>query len=344
MRLALLSILIILLTVSTGLCVEIGDKAPPLNAKTWINGSAVDPSKPDGKTVYVIEFWATWCPPCKRTIPHLNKLYKEYADKDVKIVGVTIEKESTVRPFLKTMPMDYLVAIDSEKNTADTYMEDVSGIPHAFIVDREGTIVWAGHPLNNMDTVLKEILAGTYNMKQAEASQDLQDQLQAHVMQGEFPEALEVLDKLMAIDKSNFTYYQLKLGLLAQNKDMEAVKKTYRDILTNFSDSAEDLNTLAWVTATSPFAMTDLDIAWEAANRAVTLSKRENSAILDTLARVYYTVGLLPKAIETQKEAISRSDSMEDEEGLKETLRFYEQAVSIAQKITDHSMKNENSK
>ena len=84
---------------------------------------------------------------------------------------------------------------------------------------------------------------------------------------------------------------------------------------------------------TSPFEMCNLDLAWKAATRAVELSKRENSAILDTLARVYYAAGLLDQAVKTQKEAIEKSAGGEERESLKATLGYYKSAAVLRNQI-----------
>ena len=100
-----------------------------------------------------------------------------------------------------------------------------------------------------------------------------------------------------------------------------------------FADSAEDLNTLSWMAVTSPFEMCDLDLAWKAATRAAELSKRENSAILDTLARVYYAAGLLDQAVKTQKEAVEKCADSEERESLKATLNYYTSAAVLRDQI-----------
>ena len=106
--------------------VDIGDKAPPLDGVAgWLNGPAVNPSTPDGKTTYVIEMWATWCGPCRATAPHLAEMAKEFKDKGVVIVGVTQEDEAKVKPFVESLKVPYPIAMDPKKSTADTWMRDV---------------------------------------------------------------------------------------------------------------------------------------------------------------------------------------------------------------------------
>jgi len=327
-----IAVLTLLLT-ATSHAVDLGDKAPDLSTDIWINGNAVNPAHPDGKTVYVIEFWATWCPPCKRTIPELNALFEQNKDKNVVLVGLTSESEDTVRPFVERMGMKYVVAIDTNRLFADTYMSGVQGIPHAFIVDTNGIIVWSGHPAADLSQVLAEVLAGTYDMETARTAQGESEELQQLLISGDFEKALDALDKLLSKDPKNSEYYELKIGLLAQIGKMEKAKSLYQEMFHAFADSAEDLNTLSWMAVTSPFEMCDLELAWKAAARAAELSKRENSAILDTLARVYYAAGLLDLAVKTQNEAIEKSTADEEKESMKATLKYYTSAATLRGQI-----------
>ena len=124
--------LVVSVSISTAArAADIGENAPSLKGvKQWINGDAVEPASGDGKTIYVVEFWATWCGPCRVTIPHLNKLQEQLKDRNVVIVGVTTEDENTVRPFVNELKMGYLVALDTDKTTEQTWMKDVEGILH----------------------------------------------------------------------------------------------------------------------------------------------------------------------------------------------------------------------
>jgi thiol-disulfide isomerase/thioredoxin len=86
-----IALLTLAMTTTSSHAIEPGGKAPDFTADVWINGTAANPAKPDGKTTYVLEFWATWCPPCKRSIPELNRLFQEYKDQNVVVIGVTSE-------------------------------------------------------------------------------------------------------------------------------------------------------------------------------------------------------------------------------------------------------------
>ena len=68
---------------------KLGTPAPPLTGLEWVKNGPVE-MKPG--TVYVVEFWATWCPPCRVSIPHLTELQHKYKDKNLVIVGISTEK------------------------------------------------------------------------------------------------------------------------------------------------------------------------------------------------------------------------------------------------------------
>lgn len=141
---------------------KLGDAAYPLTGLTWVKGSPVTIAP---GMVYVVEFWATWCPPCRKSIPHLTELAKKYVDRVV-FVGVSNEDLATVKPFVADQgdQMDYNVAVDTAGKVVDGYMTAFGqgGIPTAFVVDAAGKVVWLGHPMDNLDEVLDKVLAGTY--------------------------------------------------------------------------------------------------------------------------------------------------------------------------------------
>ncbi len=134
-----------------------GKPAGELVIAKWVKGEEVDLSE----GVNVVEFWATWCPPCRTSIPHLTKLQDRFKDRGVKIIGISDEPLRTVEPFVKGMgsEMDYTVAIDDRDATSRDYMGryGVNGIPHAFVV-KDGAVVWHGHPMSGLDDAIEDAL------------------------------------------------------------------------------------------------------------------------------------------------------------------------------------------
>jgi len=128
----------------------------------WVKGTPINFDEEWGKKVFVLEMWATWCGPCKQTIPHLTKIHHAYKDKGVRVIGISDEEPETVKPFVDRMgdQMDYNVAVD-EGDTYREYMEkfNVAGIPHAFIVGKDRKIVWQGHPMEpNFESQIEEAI------------------------------------------------------------------------------------------------------------------------------------------------------------------------------------------
>jgi thiol-disulfide isomerase/thioredoxin len=104
----------------------------------------------------LVEFWATWCPPCRKSIPHLNEIYSKYKPKGLEIVGITDEDEATVKKFQKQIPMDYSVAINTPQSIYKQF--GIEAIPTAFLVNKGGKIVWSGHPLDLTETEIQSVL------------------------------------------------------------------------------------------------------------------------------------------------------------------------------------------
>lgn len=332
MKSVFFSMLVALLTSSTSFALEAGDKAPPVQADLWLNGEPVNPAEPDGETLYVIEFWATWCPPCRKSIPHLNELNEKWKDQKVVIVGITDEPEETVRPFAEKMQMAYRVAVDTNRATVDEYMKDVSGIPHAFVVDRQGVVVWSGHPMSGLEETVEKLLGGSFNMEEAQALQKIEEELQELVMSGEYDKAAAKAEELIGKGGAKMEYFQMWLGLLAQTGDTARFPSIYRQMQAAFENDADSLNTLAWIACTSPFSMCNLGIAQQAATRAVSLSERKIASYLDTLARVHYALGMLDEAVTVQQEAIQAAGGDKEERAdLEETLAYYRAAIEARQ-------------
>ena len=317
---------------------EIGDKAPTLKGvKQWLHGPAAEPAEGDGKTIYVVEFWATWCGPCRTTIPHLNRLHEKLKDRGVAFIGVTMEDEATVQSFLKDVPIAYRVALDTERTTENTWMKDVEGIPHAFVVDREGRVIWSGHPMDGLDQTLEDVLEGRFDPEKLRRRRESEARLMSALQTGDLAGATEIVNRMIEADPRNMELAQLKAGLLFQAGDLAGLKAHYQAVLQTFKDSAEDLNELAWMQvgpSPMPLAARDLGVAWAAARRAVELSERKDASILDTLAMVFFRLGLHEAAIATQEEAIARAANPEERAELTRTLEHFQAACDVAAEVS----------
>jgi peroxiredoxin len=107
---------------------------------TDLNGKTVRLSDFKGKVV-VLDFWATWCPPCREEIPNFIKIQKEWKNKGVTMVGLSMDTTTPadVAAFVKENGMNYPIVMANDK-TAEAYGAD-SGIPFTFVIDRKGQIV-----------------------------------------------------------------------------------------------------------------------------------------------------------------------------------------------------------
>lgn len=114
-------------------------------------------SAPDyKKKPMLLEFWATWCPPCRESIPHVNEIYGKYKDRGLVVIGVTAEPGTVIRRFQKDVPMNYAVATDQGGRLSEKM--GINGIPHAFLISESGEIVWEGHPGRLEDRDIEKIL------------------------------------------------------------------------------------------------------------------------------------------------------------------------------------------
>ena len=146
---------------------KLGDPAAPLTVKEWIKGQPVDVK--DGKNIYVLEFWAALSPACRAAIPELNELQNKFKDKGVVLLGIADDPPDKVKEFISGVKIEYSVAVDDHRKTARNYMVAYgqNGIPHAFIIDKDGKVIWHGHPLHGLDKALDDIVAGRYDLQKA---------------------------------------------------------------------------------------------------------------------------------------------------------------------------------
>jgi peroxiredoxin len=91
-----------------------------------------------GKVV-LVNFWATWCPPCRKEMPDLQALYDKYKDQGFVVVSISDEQAAKVQPFITERKITYPVLLDPGRKVNDLFQ--VEGIPKSFVYDREGKLV-----------------------------------------------------------------------------------------------------------------------------------------------------------------------------------------------------------
>jgi thiol-disulfide isomerase/thioredoxin len=129
----------------------LGKPAPAITVQKWIS------KEPDRKGKFVlIDFWATWCPPCRETVPELNGFHQKFGDKLV-VMGISDEKEEVVRKFTGEN-IKYYSALDTTGALKKQY--EVTGIPHCVIINPAGTVVWEGFPLLEGYKLTEDVVAG----------------------------------------------------------------------------------------------------------------------------------------------------------------------------------------
>lgn len=127
------------------------EKAPDFVVEQWLT------PKPDTKGRYLlVEYWATWCPPCRRSIPVLNQIHRRFGDRLV-VVGISDETRDAVLA-LEEPKIEYHLAIDAQARMKKTL--GVTGIPHAIIIEPGGHVVWEGFPLLDGHELTVEVVEG----------------------------------------------------------------------------------------------------------------------------------------------------------------------------------------
>ena len=326
----------------TGDFLTIGDAAPALNVAHWLKGREVTEFRPG--RVYAISFWASWCRPCRASIPLLGELQQSYADRNVFIIGISDEPLQKVFSFLAQPEWNekttFGMATDPARTAHREYMDAaaIGLIPTVFLVGKTGLIEWIGLPgdlRGPLDAVLadewdRDAFMKTFD-EQMEPERErfrLRRAMKAAYLAKDWPTLLEKFDAAIAVDPRPHWLMMQKFQLLISEINDPRQGYAYgRELLREFDENARMLNQMAWFITTHDAVETrDLDLALAAARRACELTGYKHSAMLDTMARTHFERDEIDFALHWQRKAVEHlreNDSLS--EMVHATLRRYEQ-------------------
>jgi thiol-disulfide isomerase/thioredoxin len=323
---------------------RVGDAAPKLATGKWVQGEPVKDFE-KGKA-YLVEFWATWCGPCKVSIPHLNEIHNKFKDKGLVVIGSDCweRDETLVEPFLKTMgeKMTYRVSLDNKTTSkkgrmAESWMDAAgrNGIPSAFLVNTEGKIAWIGHPMELQESVIEQVLAGKYDVAKAAADYeqsrkeqahktDLSRQLSTSIQKKEWAKAESALDEIeKTAPKSQHASLEVnRVRILVGKGDNKAAAKLANELSDDAKDNISVQAMLASVFSGPNASSEDLDLAVQFATRSNEAAKGKNPFVLASLAQLTYKQGKKDKAIGYQEQAVGLAEG-KYKESLEKTLATY---------------------
>ena len=328
---------------------KVGSKAPSLDIQDWIsddNGKYPHIKNFTPGKVYVVEFWATWCGPCLKAMPHLAELQEKYADK-VQFISVTDEPLSEVSALLaedypgegKTfgqLTSTYCLTSDSDGSTYEQYMTaaGLNGIPNAFIVGPTGEIEWIGHP-GAIDGILSKVASGTWDREayyEAKRQKELLlTKIEAAIDAEDIEEAFRLSQNLDELSdpqqQMQIKFMQTQLAIRVGND--EAVQ-FFKDTAESLKDKEGAIAAMAWMIAEMKYeggepAPAMIQAAEELLSKRVKSLPTPNAdrkmmkgAVMDILSHLYFIQGRLDDAIANQEAAVSLNNDAELTDFLKQ--------------------------
>ena len=261
---------------------ELGDTAPPVKLAEWIKGGPVSFEQGRGSNIFVLDFWDIDVNQCRYTIPYLSNLQKKYREQGIVIVGITSGPSDKAKKFLGSLgsPVEYPMATDAKRQTSDAYLKGVGWdeLPHSFVIDKEGRLVWHGSATVALEKILDQVLDGSFQLASAR--------------------------RTVTAEKLIREYFQIAMTGAKTSRSSELGEQ----IIADASGHASILNEFAWRILTDRRIKTparDYDLALRASRAAYELSGGNEVPIMDTYARALFQAGKRAEAIEMEKKAIA---------------------------------------
>ncbi len=319
---------------------KIGDKAPAVTVAKWITEEppALPGKEGASQRVFLVEFWATWCPPCLKSIPHLAELQKKHRKGGLVILGISNEEPETIKAFIKSkMKMPYFVGNDDEMKTTSDWTDDIQTIPHAFLVNKSGIVVWSGNPLDMavMDKVIEQVLAGKYDLEAAKSAAATQEKFKVLLMElnaarttHNEQEIFKILDRMIALRPHELHPYLIKRESLREFKRESEIAEVEAKIEATFKDDNLALRLIVQIEQNKDLAQRNPGLMLRCVLRANKLSQGRDPDTLAALAYVQCELGMVDADIQSQAEAVAlgAEDMLPN---YKKTLAYYKTVKAL---------------
>lgn len=354
---------------SAGPTLKMGDAAPALASGKFIKGEPV--TKLEAGKIYVVEFWATWCGPCKESIPHLTELQAQHAD--VIFIGQDVfeRDDSLPEPFVAKMgdKMNYRVAMDDKStdkagSMASTWLKPagISSIPTTFIIGKDGKIAWIGHPMK-LGEVLPKVIDGSFDTKAAAAAEAKEDAgaSEQQTLLKAFTEARQAKDSAKIIETADnlvakFPRMTVRVAeakfdallTLDETKALDYLRElTVNDRLLKpmLPPSTSVVHRLVdrIVGPMSRIKHPDMPLALDMLERSYKATQEKNPGTMSQYADVLFLAGQYDKAIALKKGAIQNMTAIknasndEDEKSREQTYidRYQTELAAMEKKIAE---------
>ncbi len=274
---------------------QVGNPAPPLAVKEWIKGQPVE-VKP-GTNLFVIQIFTTSSSASRESITNLNALQTRFKDKGVVVVGVSDEPAEKIKEFMARdgKAIEYAVAADDRRQTALRYMRPVRqrGVPHVFVVGKDGQLLWHGHPLEGIEEVVEQITAGRYNPEPA-ARNDV---------------ARIQIDQYLTLARQN-------------DKRTQVAGRQFLNLWTN--DVATLCDLALAIAADRTVKKRGLELATEALNRAEKLAPTNSARVAEARATLLFETGKKEEGLTRAKEAVAYAQGPKEKARAEACLRNLE--------------------
>ena len=313
-----------------------GDAAPALDVQKWVKGDAADLAALKGKSAVLLEFFSCGFERQPAQIKHLNELQAKYAAAGLKVVALATDAPADVERFVADKDIKYSVGIDNMRNSIAAF--GASEPPLTALISKDGRLAWRGD-VTQVDPFVERLMSGKLDPAHERKTEDLRIEVVRQFATKTPAQIDPPMDALLAHDPNalwlptNAGQLNVKRWCFVDSKDAKGWREWIAKHVAKMTEAGA-LNELAWDLVTDgALAWREPSAALAASTKAVELTQSKNAAMIDTLARVYYEIGLPDRAAETQQKAVAAlaADASEDEKKqYQETLSYYQTCAALA--------------